>query len=136
MNRRKFSDDKDIDDDDEKDKKKSPENMNEKEDDFTSNPAKIQSVQQKVVSPVPAKNDNILDLLDMNEGEIKDVKTPNNIFELMEGNKPKPAPKETQKSANLFNNSNDLFGSSNSVQKLQQISSIVPMEVISFPYKT
>lgn len=74
------------------------------------------------------KNDNILDLLDMQEEQIKDVKTPSNILEMLEGSKPKNI--EPPKNENLFNNSNDLFSSNKAIpQKNSQSSTNVPFEV-------
>ena len=138
--RRKFSDDKDEDDEEDKEKKKNqPQVLNETNDIS----AEIQQPSIKrpaALQPPPVtttinqgqrnKNENILDLLDMHEEEsIKESKiTPNNILDLMEGNKTKV--NESQK---IQNNNNDLFSSNVVVPQqkiIEQSSTMVPFEVI------
>lgn len=67
----------------------------------------------------------------MQEEQIKDVKTPNNILEMLEGSKPRTI--EPPKNENLFNTPNDLFGSNKAIpQKNNQSSTSVPFEVELF----
>lgn len=93
--------------------------------------------QSTAVNSKPNANDNIMDLLDMHDANVTaETKEPNNILELMEGNKVRateqPRPQATSPNSNVFA-SNDLFGENNAgVLKPVQSSTPVPFEVNSF----
>ena len=141
--RRKFSDEKEDEEDDEK--KKNATIVDDVAGVSGEQPVKktpqIGAPQSTVVNNKPNANDNIMDLLDMHDASVTaETKEPNNILELMEGNKVRateqPRPQATSPNSNVFaSNSNDLFGENNAnAPKLIQSSTAVPFEVDSFQY--
>ena len=99
----------------------------------------IGAPQSIAVTNKPTANDNIMDLLEMHDSSVTaETKEPNNILELMEGNKVRateqPKPQASSPNSNVFA-SNDLFGENNAgAPKLFQSSTAVPFEVDSFKY--
>lgn len=91
-------------------------------------------INQTLAAAITAnKNENILDLLDIHEEEaVKELKSPNHIFDLMEGNKPRIHEKIQNNNNNVVAGTDLFSNNSSSSQKIRQCSTIVPFEVIYY----